>query len=165
MDMDAIRLLEGQHREVEKLFEQFENASDKAKKTKLQLCQKISDALAIHATIEEKIFYPATKDARTEELLHEAVEEHLSAKRILADLIELEEIDDQAEAKMSVLKEQIEHHVQEEEKDLFPQVRKLLDTERLEELGDEMQAMAEELREEGEPRMQIPNETGDAAPI
>jgi hemerythrin-like domain-containing protein len=163
--MNAIKLLEQQHRQVEKLFEQFENASDKAKKSKLQLCQKISDMLAVHATIEEKIFYPATKDARTEELLHEAVEEHLSAKRILADLLEMDEIDDQAEAKMSVLKEQIEHHVQEEEQELFPKVKKLLDAERLEELGEEMQAMADELMESGEPRMQIPNETGDAAPI
>jgi hemerythrin-like domain-containing protein len=162
--MNAIKLLEQQHREVEKLFEQFEKASGKAKKTKLQLCRKISDALAVHATIEEKIFYPATKDARTEELLHEAVEEHLSAKRIIADLLELDEIDEQAEAKMSVLKEQIEHHVEEEEKELFPKVRKLLDSERLEELGDEMQTMADEL-EQGEPRMRIPDETGDAAPI
>jgi hemerythrin superfamily protein len=163
--MDAIKLLTQQHREVEKLFEQFEKASDGAKKTKLQLCQKISDMLAVHATIEEKIFYPATKDARTEELLHEAVEEHLSCKRILADLLQKEEIDDEAEAKMTVLKEQVLHHVQEEEKELLPKARKLLDSDRLEELGDEMQSMADDLMEEGEPRMQVPNETGDAAPI
>lgn len=162
--MDAIKLLTQQHREVEKLFERFEKAGDNAKKTKQQLCQQISDALAVHATIEEKIFYPATKDARTEELLHEAVEEHLSAKRIIADLIEVDDIDEQAEAKMSVLKEQIEHHVEEEEKQLFPKVKKLLDAERLEQLGQEMEEMAREL-EEGEPRMQVPNETGDAAPI
>src|SRR5512138_2713228 len=129
--MDAIKLLTQQHREVAKLFEQFEKAGDGAKKSKLQLCQKISDALAVHATIEEKIFYPATKDARTEELLHEAVEEHLSAKRILADLLQKTEIDEQAEAKISVLQEQIDHHVQEEEKKLFPQTRKLLDAGRL----------------------------------
>jgi hemerythrin superfamily protein len=163
--MDAIKLLTQQHREVEKLFEQFEKLGDNAHKSKLQLCQKISDALAVHAAIEEKIFYPATKDSRTEELLHEAVEEHLSAKRIIADLLEHDAIDDEAEAKISVLKEQVEHHVEEEEKQLFPKVRKMLDAERLAELGEEMQEMAGELEAQGEPRMQVPNETGDAAPI
>ncbi len=162
--MDAIELLTKQHREVERLFERFEKASEGASKRKLKLCQEISDALAVHAAIEEKIFYPATKDARTEELLHEAVEEHLSAKRIIADLVERDEMDDQAEAKMSVLKEQIEHHVEEEEKVLFPKVKRLLDEDRLEELGREMERLAGEL-EQGEPRMQVPDETGDAAPI
>jgi hemerythrin-like domain-containing protein len=163
--MDAIKFLTQQHREVEKLFEQFEKLGDGAKKSKLQLCQKISDALAVHATIEEKIFYPATKDARTEELLQEAVEEHLSAKRIIADLVERDDIDEEAEAKLSVLQEQIEHHVEEEEKELFPKVRKALDAERLDELGDELQEMASELQAQGAPRMQVPDETGDAAPI
>ena len=162
--MDAIKLLTEQHREVEELFEKFEKAGEKAMKKKLDLCRRIADALAVHATIEEKIFYPATKDSRTEELLHEAVEEHLSAKRIIADLLERDEMDEQTEAKVSVLKEQIEHHVKEEEKELFPKARKLLDGGRLEELGREMEEMAREL-EQGEPRMQVPNETGDAAPI
>jgi hemerythrin-like domain-containing protein len=162
--MDAIKLLTQQHREVEDLFEKFEKAGENATKRKLDLCRRISDALAVHAAIEEKIFYPATKDARTEELLHEAVEEHLSAKRIIADLPELDDMDEQAEAKISVLKEQIEHHVEEEEKKLFPQAKKLLDEERLGELGREMEEMAREL-EQGEPRLQVPNETGDAAPI
>jgi hemerythrin-like domain-containing protein len=163
--MDAIKYLTRQHRELESLFEDFEKASDGAKKKKLQLCRKVSDLLAVHATIEEKIFYPSTKDARTEELLQEAVEEHLSIKRIVADLVALDEIDDEAEAKMSVLKEQKKHHVEEEEKELFPKVRKLLGKERLEELGEEMQQMADDLMEAGEPRMQVPNETDHAAPI
>jgi hemerythrin-like domain-containing protein len=163
--MDAIEFLTEQHREVEKLFEEFEGASDGAKKTRSRLCQKVSDALAVHAAIEEKIFYPATKSARTEDLLQEAVEEHLSAKRIIADLVLRDEIDEQAEAKMSVLKEQVEHHVEEEENELFPKARRLLDAARLEELGEEMERLAAELRQEGAPRMQVPDETGDAAPI
>ena len=163
--MDAIKFLTQQHREVEKLFEQFEKASDKAKKTKQQLAKQISDRLAAHATIEEKIFYPATKDARTEELLLEAVEEHLGAKRIIADLVEKDLEDDVFDAKMSVLQEQIEHHVEEEEKELFPKVKKLLASERLAELGEEMEAMYDELMAAGDARLQVPNETGDAAPI
>ena len=162
--MDAIQLLEQQHREVEKLFEQFENAGDRAKKTKQQVAKKIMDRLAAHATIEEKIFYPATKDARTEEILHEAAEEHLAAKRIIADLVEKDLDDEVFEAKVSVLKEQIEHHVEEEEKELFPKVKKLLDQEQLEELGQRMKAMYEELIGE-DPRLQVPGETGEAAQV
>lgn len=163
--MDAIKYLTQQHRQLEALFDQFEKASEGAKKTKLNLCRKISDLLAVHATIEEQIFYPAAKNARTEELLQEAVEEHLSVKRIIADLVQLDEIDEQAEAKMSVLREQKKHHVQEEEKELFPKTRKLLAAEELEELGDRMEEMAEELMKEGSPRLQVPHETDRAAPI
>lgn len=163
--MDAIKLLKQQHREVEKLFAQFEEAGDRAKVKKTELCAKISDALAVHAAIEERIFYPATKDARTEELLHEAVEEHLSAKRIIADLLEADVEDEQFDAKVKVLQEQIEHHVEEEEKELFPKAQKQLGSDRLEELGEEMELLAEQLREQGEPRMQVPGETDQPAPI
>jgi hemerythrin-like domain-containing protein len=163
--MDAIKYLTQQHREMDALFEKFENASKGAKKTKLQVCREVSDLLAVHATIEEKIFYPAAKDARTEEMLQEAVEEHLSMKRIIADLVELDEIDDEAEAKMSVLREQKKHHVEEEDKELFPKARKLLDADELRELGEKMEEMAEELMAAGAPRMQVPNETDEAARI
>ncbi len=115
--------------------------------------------------VEEKIFHPAAKDARTEEKLREAVEEHLSVKRIIADLVQVEEIDEEAEAKMSVMREQKKHHVEEEEKDLFPKARKLLGADRLDELGEEMEAMFVELMSAGEPRMQVPNETEQAAQI
>jgi hemerythrin-like domain-containing protein len=163
--MDAIKYLKQQHRELDGLFDDFENASDGAKKTKLQLCRKVCDLLAVHAAVEEKIFYPAAKYAETEEMLQEAVEEHLSVKRIIADLVELDEIDDQAEAKMSVLKEQKKHHVEEEEKELFPKAKKQLGADQLQELGEEMEKMADELMSAGEPRMQVPNETEHSARI
>ncbi len=163
--MDAIKLLKLQHREVESLFEEFANAGERANKRREQLCREISDALAVHAAIEEKIFYPATKDSRTEDMLREAVEEHLSAKRFIADLTTASADDEQFEAKMNVLKEQIEHHVEEEEKDLFPKVQKFLDSDRLQALGAEMEKMAEELKAADEPRMSVPGETDHAAPI
>ena len=163
--MDAIKYLKQQHREIEQLFEEFESAGERARKSRLQLCRRLSDLLAVHATIEEKIFYPATKSARTEELLLEAVEEHLSVKRIIADLVRLDEIDEEAEAKMSVLREQKQHHVEEEEKELFPKVRKLLDVRQLEQLGVEMERMANVLMVAGEPRMTVPRETEHAARI
>ncbi len=163
--MNAIDLLEQQHREVEELFEEFEEAGDGAVKTKERLCGEISDALAIHAEIEEKLFYPESKQANTEEILRESVEEHLAMKRIVADLIESGPDDEQFEAKMKVLKEQVEHHVDEEEKELFPKVRKDLSKDELEDLGDRMETLADRLFEEGEPSKHIPEQTDRPAEI
>ncbi len=163
--MDAIDLLEQQHREVEELFEEFEEAEERAEKTKDRICREISDQLAIHAEIEEKLFYPESKQANTEEILRESVEEHLSMKRIVADLIESGPADEQFAAKMKVLKEQVEHHVEEEEKELFPKVRKDLSKGELDDLGERMQQLADQLEAEGDPSRSIPDETDSAAPI
>src|SRR5438045_8106815 len=116
--MSAIDMLESQHREVEGLFEEFEKARGPQQKQKV--FEQIADKLAVHSTIEEKHFYPAAKSKETEELLTESVEEHLSVKRLIADLLALETADETFEAKVNVLKEQVEHHVQEEEEELFP---------------------------------------------
>ncbi len=163
--MNAIDLLEKQHREVEKLFEAFEGAGDRARKTKERLCTQIADHLAIHAEIEEKIFYPEAKQENTEEMLRESVEEHLAMKRTLADLIESEVEDAQFDARMKVLEELVEHHVEEEEKELFPKVRKACSREELEEIGQRMQQMAEDLELEGQPSKNIPGQTDEPAPI
>ena len=160
--MDAIELLKTQHEEVKAMFKKIEKAEDEEKQ---DLFEQIADALAVHAAIEEKHFYPATKNARTEELLQEAVEEHLSAKRLIADLMEMSPEDPQFDAKVAVLEEQIEHHVEEEEKELFPKVRKMIGKEELEDLGMVMEDMAEELKASGAPRGSVPAETGSAAPL
>ena len=160
--MNAIELLKTQHDEAKALFKKIENADEAEKGV---LFDELADALAVHAAIEEKHFYPATKNARTEELLQEAVEEHLSVKRIIADLLELEPSDAQFDAKISVLREQVEHHVEEEEGDLFPKVKKLLSEDELDDLGVVMEDTAEELKADGAPREQVPAETGSAAPL
>ena len=160
--MNAIDLLKKQHVEARKLFKEIEKAGLEEKE---QLFDDLADALAVHAAIEEQHFYPATKDARTEELLQEAVEEHLSAKRIIADLLEMEPEDPQFDAKIKVLQEQIEHHVEEEETELFPKVQKLHSKEEMEDLGILMEQTAQELKEQGAPRMEVPKETGAAAPL
>jgi hemerythrin superfamily protein len=160
--VNAIKLLKQQHDEVKALFQKIEKAEGEEKE---QLFDEIADALAVHAAIEEKEFYPATKSARTEELLEEAVEEHLSVKRIIADLLEMSPSEGQFDAKISVLKEQVEHHVEEEEGDLFPKVKKLLSAEELEDLGTAMEVLAEDLKAEGAPREQVPAETEKAAPL
>src|SRR6267142_2435868 len=137
--MDAIELLKSQHREVEALFKKIEKAEGEEKQ---EIFEQIADALAVHAAIEEKHFYPASRSARTEDLLQEAVEEHLSVKRIIADLLEMDPAEAQFDAKIKVLQEQVEHHVEEEEKDLFPKARKVLSEDELDDLGVVMEDMA-----------------------
>jgi len=160
--MNAIEMLKKQHREVEKLFSKFEALGESAAKSKQRVFNEIADALAMHATIEEKHFYPAVKAKRTEDILLEALEEHLSLKRIITDLLKMEPSDDSFDAKVKVLKEQVEHHVGEEEEDLFPKVTKILSASELTSLQEQMQATMVVL-ERGQPRNAVPRET-DAAP-
>jgi len=161
--MNAIDLLKSQHREVSKLFSKIEKtkeASDKA-----ELFNEIADKLAVHAAIEEHHFYPAVKAKRTEDILLESLEEHLGIKRVIADLMEVDAEDETFDAKVKVLKEQVEHHVEEEESDLFPKVKRLFDKDQLEAMGQEMSAEQAELEAEGEPRRSVPSETGHPASI
>ncbi|MGZ6141888.1 MAG: hemerythrin domain-containing protein [Myxococcales bacterium] len=160
--MNAIELLVMQHEEVKALFDKIEKASGEAKR---ELFEKIADDLAVHAAIEEKHFYPATRAARTEDLLQEAVEEHLSVKRIIADLLEMDPAEAQFDAKIAVLKEQVERHVEEEEGELFPKAKQLLSEDDLDDLGVVMEDMAEDLKQSGAPREAVPGETGEAAPL
>jgi hemerythrin superfamily protein len=161
--MSAIDMLEADHREVEDLFEEFESAESAAQKR--AIFEELADKLAVHAAIEEKHFYPAAKSKGTEALLLEAAEEHLSAKRLIADLLALDASDDTFDAKVKVLEEQIEHHVEEEEGELFPKVKKLLGGEALDALEQEMTATREELLATGDPRDNVPAETDTAAPV
>lgn len=122
---DAIMLLKHDHREVEDLFSKFQKASGKDKKW--QIAQQICNELKIHAMIEEEIFYPATKDAVDEDLFHEAFVEHDGAKVLINDIMASGPEDEFFEAKVTVLCEEISHHVKEEEKSsdgYFAQVRK-----------------------------------------
>lgn len=161
--MNAIKLLKQQHREVEALFKRLEKA--KSANPRRKAFEQIADKLAIHATIEEKHFYPSVNRRTTEDLLLEAVEEHLGVKRVIADLLDLEGNDPTFEAKAKVLKDLVEHHVEEEEKMLFPKVAKLVDEDELETIGSEMIATMEALLEQGEPRAAVPSETERAATL
>jgi hemerythrin superfamily protein len=160
--MDAIKLLKTQHDEVEALFKSFEQAADDDEKN--DLVAEIADNLAAHAHIEEKLFYPAVYVGELKDLLAEAVEEHLAAKRTIADLLKMTAGDENYDAKVKVLKEQIEHHVEEEEGELFPKVKKTLASEELDALGEQMELMFEELMQ-ADPRERVPAETAQAAPL
>ena len=143
---DAIALLTADHREVSEMFEQFEQLGDRATTSKEKLKDKICKALIAHTTIEEEIFYPAVRAAKVEEgedMVDEAIVEHASAKDLIKQLQEMQPDDDLYDAKVKVLSEQIEHHVQEEEKEMFPKAKKAgLD---LLALGQEMALRKQEL--------------------
>ena len=120
----AISLLKGDHREVEHLFTQFEAATGSARKK--ALVQKIADALTVHTTIEEAIFYPPARAALKragEDLLDEAVVEHEGIKWRLDLLKRMNPEDDLYDAEVKVLSEYVKHHVKEEERELFPKLR------------------------------------------
>jgi hemerythrin superfamily protein len=136
--MDAIALLRGQHREVERLFEEAGQGADPG---------ELFDALAVHAALEERQFYPATRALRSGDQLRETEEEHLAIKQLVADLLGCDRADAQFEARLNLLAEQVSQHVAEEEASLFPAAERSLSPEEREELGASMQELAEELRE------------------
>ena len=146
---DAVALLKQDHRTVEELFEAFEKASGEGRKQKI--AQEICLELSVHATIEEEIFYPACEGKIEEDLLKEAYVEHDGAKVLIAEIMAGGPDDEFYDAKVTVLQEQIEHHVEEEEKrmeGMFAQARKAgLDMDRL---GEELAARKAELTAEYE---------------
>jgi hemerythrin superfamily protein len=145
--IDAVALLEADHREVEKWFAAFE--SSRSDQRKAELAAKICKALRVHTEIEEEIFYPAFLEATGEEDMNdEAIIEHDVAKKLIAEIEEMTPGEDFYDAKMKVLSEIIEHHVEEEEEKggMFAQMRKSdID---LEVLGAEMAARKKQLMQE-----------------
>lgn len=143
--MDATTLLTQDHRQVEDLFKQFEQAGDRAVKTKRDLAQKMMDELTVHTEIEEEIFYPAVRSkikAAREEVL-ESVEEHHVAEVLINEIKELSPQDESFDAKVMVLIENVRNHKQEEETELFPQARKAFSREELDTLGQELERAKE----------------------
>lgn len=141
---DAISLLTKDHAEVKTMFEKFEGLSDRSMASKKKVADQICRALTLHTRIEEEIFYPAVRKAiRDEDMMDEAAVEHASAKELIAQIEEMDPADELYDAKVKVLSEQIEHHVGEEEGDMFPKVRKTdLD---LVALGEAMAVRKEEI--------------------
>jgi hemerythrin superfamily protein len=120
---DGVQLLKTDHREVEKLFSQFEKA--RGEERKMQIARTICMELRIHTQIEEEIFYPTSRDfLKDDEIVNEAIVEHQSAKDLIDEIEAMDAVDEIFEAKVTVLQELIEHHVQEEEKEYFPQCQK-----------------------------------------
>ena len=159
--MNAIKMLTEQHRQLEA---SMKAALDADEEHRTAAFAAAADFLVSHVTIEEQLFYPAVKAKRTEDILLESLEEHLSLKRIVADLVALPPSDDRFEAKLHVLKEQAEHHHKEEEEKLFPKVTKILSEAELVELGGRMDEAQKKLLA-GRPRELAAAETAEAAPL
>ncbi|GAB3146605.1 hemerythrin domain-containing protein [Amycolatopsis sp. NPDC004378] len=140
MSTDAIVLLKEDHQTVEKLFKRFEKAGDEAFKEKRKLVDAMIEELTTHTYIEEEIFYPVAKEAvpDTRDHVLESVEEHHVMVWLMAELRDLDPEDETFDAKVTVLTENVRHHVEEEEDEWFPQVRKALGRKRLQEVGQRM---------------------------
>jgi hemerythrin superfamily protein len=136
---DAIKLLKEDHKLVKELLEQLEKSSG-ARRTKL--LAQITRELEVHTTIEEEIFYPAYREASKKKddqtMVYEAIHEHRHAKMAMGEAGEGEN-NEELKAKAKVLKELVEHHAEEEEKEMFPRAKQLMDKEELKELGARMQ--------------------------
>src|SRR5918995_2260462 len=136
--MDAFKLLQTDHRNVAALFDQLERASGKAK---LSVFNQIKTELELHTHIEETIFYPALeKPEETHDLTLEAYEEHAVVKNLLSELGRAKTADDEWEAQAKMLKENVEHHVEEEENELFPKAESALGQEEIVALGEQLEA-------------------------
>lgn len=140
--MDAIVLLKDDHKKVERLFKQFEKAGEGAHKTKRKLVDQVIAELTTHAYIEETLFYPTARSAvpETGEHVLESVEEHHVVAWMLSELARMDPADERFDAKMSVLMENVRHHVEEEEQEWFPQVRQAMGRKDLRDLGEKMEA-------------------------
>jgi hemerythrin superfamily protein len=148
MAKDAVALIKADHRKVEQLFREYEEAGDRAYKTKRQLVEQITRELEVHTTIEEETYYPAVEaKARRDgkELIGEAIEEHHVVKILLGELATLSPEDDAYDAKVTVLMENVRHHVEEEESEMLPQSEEILGRDELTRLGEEMTARKQQL--------------------
>ena len=138
--MKATDILKKQHREVKAMFKKMENTDDA--RSRKQLMEEITEALELHTRLEEEIFYPAVRGLETrkaEEMVAEALEEHHVVDLVLKDLPNVDPEDERFEAKMTVLSELVEHHADEEEKEMFKTAQRLGDEE-LKALGERMES-------------------------
>ena len=144
---DGVALLKADHRAVEKLFAQFEKAKDDERKQ--ALANQICGELRVHMQIEEEIFYPVSREfLKDEDIVDEAVVEHAAAKDLMSEIEGMRAGEDLYDAKVKVLSEQIEHHVEEEETEYFPKVQKTdMD---LKAVGAQMAARKEELKSQAD---------------
>ena len=153
--MDAITLLRNDHRAVEKLFKAFEKA--KSPEAKADAVTQIIADLSVHAVIEEQVFYPLVRrevpDA--EDIVLESLEEHHIVKWVLAELEAKSPDAEGFDAKVTVLMENVRHHVEEEEHELFPQVRGALGRKRLSEMGDRMAELKTRAPKHPQPRQEV----------
>jgi len=137
-----VEMLEADHQKVKALFDKFEGAGDRMTKAKQQIVEEVFAELEVHTELEEEIFYPALKAVGEKEgkkLIAESLEEHQVVKTLMQEMRALNATDAQYEAKFTVLMENVRHHIEEEEDEMFPMAE--------EELADEMESLLEQMME------------------
>ena len=145
MSTDAIVLLRNDHKEIKKLFTQFEKTGDGAEKQKGELVDKIIELLTVHTYIENEVMYPRVRELvpDLEDDVLESYEEHHVADVLVMELAAMKPDDERFTAKTTVLIENVRHHIEEEEEEWFPQVREGLGRKALQEIGEELLAARE----------------------
>ncbi|MGZ6544162.1 MAG: hemerythrin domain-containing protein [Actinomycetota bacterium] len=144
--MDALQLLKEDHEKVKRMLEELDATTERAEKTRTETFQRLKHDLTIHETIEEEFLYPALEEfAKTKDITLEAFEEHHVVDQIVAELEDTAVSDETWGAKLTVMKENLEHHIEEEEGDMFPRARQVMDRDELLDLGDKMAARKKEL--------------------
>jgi hypothetical protein len=147
--MDAITLLKTDHDKVKKLLTELESTTERGVKTRSELFSTIKAELTVHEIIEEEIFYPELKaHPKAQDIVLEAFEEHHVVDLLMSELESLDVSDETWGAKALVMKENIEHHIEEEEGEMFTQARRVFDKEELESLGERMAARKESAKQE-----------------
>jgi iron-sulfur cluster repair protein YtfE (RIC family) len=145
--MNAFELLKQDHKKVSGIFEKLEPTTENAIKTREELFTQLKQELDVHAQIEEQIFYPAIKEAeKTHDITLEAIEEHNVIKTLLSELDAEPKDTEEWGAKLTVLKENVEHHVEEEETEMFPKSKKVLSEVEVEVLGTRMAEAKKQLQ-------------------
>jgi len=147
--MDALTLLEDDHKKMRRLLDELEATTERGLKVRAELYSTIKGELTIHELIEEEIFYPALKrHPKARDIVLEGYEEHHVVDLVMAELEDLQVDDESWGAKATVMKENVEHHMEEEEGDMFKTARSIFDRDELEELGERMAARKAEAQEE-----------------
>jgi hemerythrin-like domain-containing protein len=148
--MNAFALLKADHEKVAGILETIENTTERALKGREEIFARLKEELDLHAAIEEEIFYPALEDAEeTRDITLEAYEEHRLVKQLLSELEAAPKDSEEWTAKFTVLKENIEHHVEEEEGEMFKKARQALSDEEIEALGERLQEAKQQGRAAG----------------
>jgi iron-sulfur cluster repair protein YtfE (RIC family) len=148
--MDAFALLKADHENVAGIMETIDGTTERALKTREELFTRLKEELDLHAKIEEEILYPMLEEQEeTREIALEAYEEHRLVKQLLQELEAAAKDDEEWTAKFTVLKENVEHHVEEEEGEMFKKARRALDKEQIELLGERLQEAKQGMKAAG----------------
>ena len=145
--MDALTLLKADHDKVKGMLNKLDETTERAEVTRTEGLRTLKQELTIHETIEEEILYPALKEfSKTRDITFEAYEEHHVVDTIMAELEQTPVDDETWAAKLTVMKENLEHHIEEEEGEMFKQARQVMDESELEALGERMAARKEGMK-------------------